>query len=97
MISPYIRSDALNDLFRLTNEFMQDDAAWRANKQPHLYIRRCASFHSAMATLTAYTRVGLISYEEYKPRWQELYDLYFTDENCKTVAKIVVDDIIKVA
>jgi hypothetical protein len=97
MISPYIRPDALNDLNRLIAEFKTDDAAWRSNRQGYLYVRRCASFHSAMATLTAYTRVGLISYEEYKPRWQELYDLYFTDENCKTVAKIVVDDIIKVA
>ena len=97
MISPYIRPDALNDLDRLTAEFKTDDAAWRANRQGYLYVRRCASFHSAMATLTAYTRCGILTYEDYKPRWQELYDLYFTQENCKASADMVVDAFIKVA
>lgn len=97
MISPYIRLDAIRDLDRLIEEFMTDDAAWRANRQGYLYVRRCASFHTAMGTLTAYTRCGLLTYEDYKPRWQALYDLYFTHDNCMTVANMVVDEFVKVA
>ena len=96
-MSNFTRNHAIDDLDRLAADFVKDDAAWRANKQGYLYVRRCASFHDAMATLTAYTRCGILSYEDYKPRWQALYDLYFTDENCKATATMVVDEFVKVA
>jgi len=96
-MSNFTRNHAIDDLDRLTADFKHDDSAWRADRQGYLYIRRCASFYTAMATLTTYTRCGLISYEDYKPRWQELYDLYFTQENCKASADMVVDAFIKVA
>ena len=96
-MSNFTRNHALDDIDRLSAEFSNDDAAWRADRQGYLYIRRCASFYTAMATLTTYTRCGLISYEDYKPKWQALYDLYFTVENCKASADMVVDAFIKVA
>ena len=97
MISPYIRLDAIRDLDRLIEEFMTDDAAWRANRQGYLYVRRCASFHTAMGTLTAYARCGILTYEDYMPKWQALHDLYFTVENCKASADMVVDAFLKTA
>ena len=97
MNSTFIRLDAIRDLDRLIEEFMTDDAAWRANRQGYLYVRRCASFHTAMGTLTAYTRCGLLTYEDYMPKWQALYDLYFTVENCKASADMVVDAFLKIA
>ena len=89
------RNDSIKHLATLIADFRVEDSKWRAERLAYRATARAASFHMLMGALTAYTRCGIFTYDEYKSLWQPLYDQYFTDENTADMAEMVVEEFLQ--
>ena len=92
------RIDSFKHMATLIADFRVEDSKWRASGPgipTYRTAARAAAFHMLMGALTAYTRCGIFTYDEYKTLWQPLYDQYFTDENTADMAEMAVEDFLQ--